>query len=48
MQQKLHKHRTVSTRILGQRGGVPYELERRVCKICGRELELRPLRRAAA
>jgi hypothetical protein len=44
----LHKHRTVTTHVLGQRAGVPYELERRVCKTCGRELEVRRLRRAAA
>jgi hypothetical protein len=43
-----HKHRPVANLVLVQRGGVPYELERRVCETCGRELALRPLRRAAA
>ena len=43
-----HRHRPVVTHVLGQRGGIPYELERRVCETCGRELELRPLKRTAA
>ena len=45
---KIHRHRAVVTHVLGQRAGVPYELEKRVCESCGRELELRPLKRAAA
>ncbi|MFN2628880.1 MAG: hypothetical protein ABR569_09630 [Gaiellaceae bacterium] len=45
---KIHRHRPVVTRVLGQRAGVPYELEKRLCVLCGRELELRPLRRASA
>ena len=45
---RLHRHRAVVTHVLGQRSGVPYELERRVCETCGRELELRPVKRAAA
>jgi hypothetical protein len=45
---QFHKHRPVTSLVLGQRAGVPYELERRVCATCGRELELRTLRRAAA
>jgi len=44
----LHRHRAVTSHVLGQRNGVPYELERSVCKACGRELGVRPLRRAAA
>jgi len=43
-----HRHRAVTTHVVVQRAGVPYELERRVCETCGRELEQRPLRRAAA
>jgi hypothetical protein len=44
----LHRHRPVTTHVVGQRDGIPWELERRVCETCGRELELRALRRAAA
>jgi len=36
------------THAIGQRAGVPYELERKVCTACRRVLEERPLRRAAA
>jgi NMD protein affecting ribosome stability and mRNA decay len=43
-----HRHRAITTHVVIQRAGVPYELERRVCETCGRELEVRPLRRAAA
>jgi hypothetical protein len=45
---RLHRHRAVTTHVVGQRDGVPYEHERRVCATCGRELELRPLKRTAA
>jgi hypothetical protein len=45
---RLHRHRSEITHVLGQRAGIPYELERHACKVCGRELELRPLRRAFA
>jgi hypothetical protein len=34
--------------VLGQRDGVPYEVERDVCTTCGRVLDERPLRRADA
>jgi hypothetical protein len=44
----LHRHRGVSTYVLVQRAGVPYELERTVCTGCARVLSERPLRRAAA
>lgn len=43
-----HRHRAVSTHVLVQRGGIPYELERTVCSECARVLSERPLRRAAA
>lgn len=43
-----HRHRPVTTHVVVQRAGVPYELERRVCETCGHELELRPLKRTAA
>jgi hypothetical protein len=34
--------------VLRQRDGVPYEVEIKVCGICGRILDERPVRRAAA
>jgi NMD protein affecting ribosome stability and mRNA decay len=43
-----HRHRPVTTHVVVQRAGVPYELERRVCETCGRELAERSLKRAAA
>jgi hypothetical protein len=43
-----HRHRPVVTRVIVQRGGVPYEQERRSCADCGRELELRTIKRTAA
>lgn len=43
-----HRHRPVVTRAIVQRGGVPYEQERSSCAVCGRELALRTLKRAAA
>jgi hypothetical protein len=44
----LHRHRGISTHVVVQRAGVPYELERTVCSECARVLSERPLRRAAA
>jgi hypothetical protein len=44
----LHRHKAVSTHVLVRRAGVPYEVERRVCKDCERVLSERPVRRAAA
>jgi hypothetical protein len=43
-----HKHNAVSTHLVVQRAGVPYELERTVCSECSRVLAERPLRRATA
>jgi NMD protein affecting ribosome stability and mRNA decay len=45
---RLHRHTAVTKKILGQRAGVPYEVERKVCSSCSRVLGERPLRRAAA
>lgn len=45
---RLHKHMGVRTYVLLQRLGVPYEIERTVCSDCGRVLDERPVRRAAA
>ncbi|MEN3341892.1 MAG: hypothetical protein V7644_1296 [Actinomycetota bacterium] len=43
-----HRHEPVSTYVLVQRGGIPWELERTVCRHCAQVLSERPLRRAAA
>lgn len=43
-----HRHVEVKTLVLLQRGGVPYEVEQKVCFDCQRVLDERPLRRAAA
>ena len=45
---KGHTHRQVTVRVLGQQGGVPYEVERTFCGECHEILSERPLRRAAA
>ena len=43
-----HEHTAVVMRVLGQRSGVPYEVERTVCSACKLVLRERALRRAAA
>jgi hypothetical protein len=43
---KPHVHVPVVSHAICQ--GVPYEIERAVCKACRRVLDERPLRRAAA
>ncbi len=43
-----HRHARVTTVFVGQRGGIPYELERTTCSVCKRVLAERPLRRTAA
>ena len=43
-----HEHSTVTSHVLTQRGGVPYEVERTTCLRCRRVLAERPVRRAAA
>jgi hypothetical protein len=45
---RLHRHSGVTTYVLLQRLGVPYEVERTVCSECRRVLDERPLKRAAA
>jgi hypothetical protein len=45
---RAHSHRALRTYVLGQRLGVPYEVERTVCADCRQVLEERPLKRAAA
>jgi hypothetical protein len=46
--QAVHNHQAVKEHILGQRHGVPYEVERIRCADCRAVLEEKPLRRAAA
>jgi NMD protein affecting ribosome stability and mRNA decay len=46
--QTSHRHTEVTTHVLRQKAGVPYEVERTVCSSCRRVLDERPLRRAAA
>ena len=43
-----HKHTTVTMRAIRQRNGVPFEVERKVCKECLRLLDETPLKRATA
>jgi hypothetical protein len=45
---KSHRHTAVTTYVLRQRAGVPYEVERKVCSSCQRVIDERLLRRAAA
>jgi len=42
-----HRHREVTTHVVRQREGVPYEVEQRVCSECRTVLSERALRRAA-
>ncbi|MGB2951782.1 MAG: hypothetical protein WBB74_00160 [Gaiellaceae bacterium] len=42
------KHALVTTYVVRQREGVPYEIARVVCADCGQVIEERPLRRAVA
>jgi len=43
-----HKHTAVVKHELRQRGGVPYDVEIKVCATCDRVLDRRPVKRAAA
>jgi hypothetical protein len=43
-----HRHTRVTTVFVGQRSGIPYELERTTCRTCRAVLAERPLRRTAA
>jgi len=44
----VHSHQAVKEHVLGQRHGIPYEVERIRCADCRAVLEEKPLRRAAA
>jgi hypothetical protein len=43
-----HKHRAVSTHVVVQRAGVPYELARVICSGCSKVLSEHPVGRTAA
>jgi hypothetical protein len=43
-----HRHEPLHIHVLVQRGGIPWEIERTVCRKCEQVLSERPLRRAAA
>ena len=43
-----HRHDPLSVYVLVQRDGIPWEMERTVCRQCEQVLAERPLRRAAA
>jgi hypothetical protein len=45
---KSHRHTEVTTHVLRQKAGVPFEVERKVCSSCRQVLNEKPLRRAAA
>jgi hypothetical protein len=45
---RAHAHKAVRVYVLGQRLGIPYEVERTFCTDCRQVLEERPLKRAAA
>jgi len=45
---RVHQHTSVTIRAIGQRDGIPYEVERKVCADCRRLLDEKPLRRASA
>ena len=42
---RVDKHTAVTMRAIRQRNGVPFEVERQVCKDCRRLLDERPLKR---
>jgi len=45
---EIHKHTVVKTLAIGQRRGVPYEVERTVCADCRELLAEKPVKRAEA
>jgi len=47
-QLKRHKHKAITVVALRQLGGVPYQVERKVCADCHRLLDERPVKRIAA
>jgi hypothetical protein len=45
---RAHKHTAVTTRAIRQRNGVPFEVERKICRECRRLLDEKPLKRVPA
>ena len=45
---RIHRHTPATTYTLSQQAGIPYEVARTVCTGCGRLLDERRIRRAAA
>ena len=45
---RAHKHIAVTIRTIRQRDGVPFEVERKVCRECRTLLDERPLKRVPA
>jgi hypothetical protein len=45
---KRHDHKQITVRVILQRDGVPYEVERTLCADCEEIISERPVRRAAA
>ncbi len=43
-----HEHVAVVVHVVLQKAGVPYEVERQVCRDCSAVLDERPVKRAAA
>lgn len=43
-----HEHVAQRVHVVLQRGGVPYEVERQVCRDCQRVLDEKPVKRTAA
>ena len=43
-----HRDRVETVHVIRQRAGIPYEVEHVLCLSCGRVLDERPVRRAAA
>jgi len=48
VEKKAHEHTPVTTVVLLQRNGIPYEVERTFCFSCREILEERPVKRTAA
>ena len=45
---RAHKHTSVTIRAIRQRNGVPFEVERKVCRECRTLLDEKPLKRVPA
>ena len=45
---RAHKHTAVTIRAIRQQNGVPFEVERKVCRECRTLLDEKPLKRVPA